>query len=118
MLFSLFPFTSLLHWFVVEITCPKPGKQHKHGLEHIEIVLGEPGASFIKSKPILTEFKEYYPSLDFDMKAYDKDINADISLELGDEIGCIKFHARPLLEICEYEKLHGMVEAVPVHYFS
>jgi uncharacterized protein len=102
----------------IEITCPKPGKSHKVGLEHIEIVVGSSSSSFLDSKYVLLDFVSQHPTAQFDMKAIDKDINADVSVDLGDDIGSVKFHVRPLLEVCRYEKANGLVQPVPDNYFE
>ena len=102
----------------IEVTCPKPGKQHKVGLEHIEVVIGTESDSFLDSKLLLSQYQQQHPQIAFDTKAFDKEINADISVDLGADLGSIKFHARPLLDVCMYEMNHGMVEAVPVGYFD
>lgn len=102
----------------IEVTCPKPGRQHKVGFEHIEVVIGTEDDSFLDSKKLLSQYQQQYPHINFDTKAFDKEINADISIDLGADLGSIKFHARPLLDVCMYEKNHGMVEAVPLDYFD
>lgn len=102
----------------IEIACPKPGKTHKEGLEHIEVVIGNEGDNFCDSKDILLSFVSRHPTVTFDLKAIDKDINADVSIDLGKDIGSIKFHVRPLIEVCKYERANGLVQPVPEDYFE
>ena len=52
----------------------------------------------------------------FDERAINKDINADVSVSISDGVS-VKYHARPLYEVCAYEKAHGMRVAVPQDYF-
>lgn len=52
----------------------------------------------------------------FDERAINKDINADVSVSIRDGVS-VKYHARPLYEVCAYEKAHGMRVAVPQDYF-
>lgn len=45
----------------LEITCPKLGRSHHHGLEHVEVVIGSPTDSMFDSEQKLLEFQQKYP---------------------------------------------------------
>ena len=100
----------------IEVACPKPGRVHQAGLEHVEVVIGDKEDDFHSSKDKLLKFIESYPDVCFDLKAIDKSINADISLGLAD-CGSIKFHVRSLYDVCTYELSQGMKAGVPPNYF-
>lgn len=88
------------------------------GLEHLEIVIGTDVDTPPKpTKSLLEDFAQKYPNISFDRRAIDKEINADISVSLDDGVS-VKFHARPLYEICTYEKTTGAVEEIPADYFD
>ena len=53
----------------------------------------------------------------FDRRAIHKKINADISVLLREGLS-VKYHARPLYEVCRYEVNSGLREAVPEDYFT
>lgn len=102
----------------LEITCPKPGRSHKHGFEHIEIVIdSENKHGFTKSQLFLTDFASQFPSIQFDMKAIHKEVNADLNLTTPGG-NSVKFHARPIYEVCAYELSTGHHECVPADYFD
>ena len=100
----------------IEIPCPKLGRPYVDGLEHAEFVIGtehdDPRDTQLLKKMILK-----YPTLKFDSRALDKDINADISLEI-DSNTSIKFHVRPIYEIVSIEKRNQLVVPVPANYFD
>ena len=100
----------------IEITSPKAGKVHQTGLEHIEVVIGNNADGFLDSKEKLLKFTEQYPQIEFDLKAIDKEVNADVSFTL-EGIGSIKFHVRSLRDVCNYELSKGLVEKVSPDYF-
>jgi hypothetical protein len=103
----------------IELACPKPGRAHMVGLEHVEVVVGQPGDSVLDATAVLTAFRDKYPDVvGWDLKAMGKEINADISLELGEGVGSVKFHARPLLEVVAYEVAHNAVVPVPPDFFD
>lgn len=101
----------------LELTSPKAGVVHRTGLEHMEVVIGSCESEMLNSRPMLEDFVRSHPTISFDFKAIDKEINADVSLELGDGTA-VKFHARPLYEVIAYEISHGAVEPVPATYFD
>ncbi len=102
----------------LEITCPKPGRSHKHGFEHIEVVIDpENQHGFTNSQSFLNDFASRYPSVQFDTKAINKDVNADLSVTTPAG-NSVKFHARPIYEVCAYELSSGHHEAVPAGYFE
>ncbi len=105
------------HISCLEITCPKAGRVHKHGYEHVEVVIGSAKDGFTNSLSFLTDFAAKFPSVEFDRKAIDKEINADLSLTTPDG-SSIKYHSRPIYEVCEYEISHKHFVAVPDNYFS
>lgn len=106
----------------LEIPAPKDGSFYFSGLEHAEFVIGNLGDPFIgpESTIILENFMNYYYPLlpagvKFDTRAMEKDINADVSLDLSNirsdleeetndrRALTVKFHIRPLKEVVEYE---------------
>jgi uncharacterized protein len=101
----------------IEVTCPKPGKVHQAGLEHIEVTIGGEEDGFLHSKEKLLQFVAQYPSIDFDLKAIDKTINADVSVSLG-TTGSMKFHVRSLKDVCTYETAGVFGSKLPPDYFT
>lgn len=103
----------------LELVSPKLGSYYKPGLEHIELVILPDGNDddMIDSITSLNAFANSHPYLQFDFKSSNKHINAHIKLNLDNNI-CVKFHARPLLDVCKYERLHSMNEAVPEGYID
>jgi uncharacterized protein len=101
----------------IEVTCPKPGIVHKAGLEHIEVTIGGEEDGFLQSKEKLLQFVAQHPSIDFDLKAIDKTINADVSVSLG-ICGSIKFHVRSLKDVCTYETAGVFGSKLPPDYFT
>lgn len=101
----------------IEVTCPKPGKVHQAGLEHAEVTIGGPEDGFLHSKEKLLQFVAQHPSIDFDLKAIDKVINADVSVNLGTN-GSIKFHVRSLRDVCNYETSGDFGSKLPLDYFT
>lgn len=100
---------------VVEIPAPKDGRPYKRGLEHVEFVIGDDendNGGTVKSieeqKLVLEDFMNKYPAIEWNTKAIDKPVNADVSLqvELGEDFGVcsIKFHLLPLSKVVECEK--------------
>lgn len=110
-----------LDWSIpcLELASPKAGRLHKAGLEHIEVVVGTDPAEMHNSKELLELFVgRHFPQLvaSLDRKAIDKPLNADVSITLD---SCsIKFHARPLYEVCRYEIDSCESVAVPAGYFD
>ena len=100
----------------IEIPCPKAGRPYQAGWEHIEIVIGDQHMGCLNNKSILETFMSKYSEIEFDTRAIDKEINADVSIEIG-QYSC-KFHCRPLYEVCEFERKHGHDVPVPSDYFS
>eukprot|EP00440_Ansanella_granifera_P024517 gb/GFBE01026627.1/.p1 GENE.gb/GFBE01026627.1/~~gb/GFBE01026627.1/.p1 ORF type:complete len:204 (+),score=32.63 gb/GFBE01026627.1/:1-612(+) len=95
----------------IELPSPKEGSFYRTGLEHAEMVVGQPSDGCVSSKVRLEEFMRSYPGCSFDTRAIGKEINADVSLGWKDEMfgkmSC-KFHLRPIYEVVEYEKQHGL----------
>jgi hypothetical protein len=63
---------------------------------------------------------DYVPiviDLTFDLKAIHKDINADVSLNLGNNTS-VKFHVWPLYKVCQYEQSIGSRIPVTNDYFD
>jgi len=61
--------------------------------------------------------------LTFDERALTKEINADVSVDLGMSLPSggrisVKFHQRPLAEVVAYEVSTGQVAPVPEGYFQ
>ena len=101
----------------LELTCPKPGRVHKHGYEHIEVVIGSPQDGFTNSAEFLQRFASKFPSIQFDTKAIHKEINADLSLTSPGG-SSVKFHTRPIYEVCQFEIDYKHFENVPASYFE
>lgn len=103
----------------IEVPSPKAGSAYESGLEHLEVVLGQPGQrSPVDSKAALLAFAQQMqarnPLLQLCFKAADKHINADVSLDL-DEHTAIKFHMCPIDEVIMLEREMNLVEEVPPH---
>jgi hypothetical protein len=101
----------------IEVASPKPNRIHQAGLEHLEVVIGNTNDGFGCSKNKLLDFTSLYPAVEFNLKAIDKDINADVSLEL-ESAGSIKFHLRSLFDVCNHELIQGSNEEIPSDYFT
>lgn len=81
---------------VLELPAPKPGHSYASGLEHVEFVAEESLQSIVDT----------YSSCSFETQGINKDINADITLRLGEY--CIRFHNQTLEDvIVEEKKLMG-----------
>jgi predicted metalloenzyme YecM len=114
--------TPLTHkeWTIacLELTCPKAKRSHRNGFEHIEVVVDATNAhGFVNSFSFLDSFANGFPSIEFDRKAINKEINADLSCSLSNGAS-VKFHARPLYEVCAYEMEHNHFIPVPNNYFD
>jgi hypothetical protein len=79
-------------------------------------VIGDKEDGFLHSKEKLLKFTEQYPLIEFDLKAIDKEVNADVSLAL-EGVGSIKFHVKSLRDVCNFEISGGLVEKVAPDYF-
>lgn len=71
----------------IEVPAPKNGKPRKDGLEHAEFVI----------KTNLAEFREKHAEIDFNLEAYDREINPE--LEVNFENCAAKFHTQSLLDV-------------------
>jgi predicted metalloenzyme YecM len=100
----------------LELASPKPGRQHRRGLEHAEVVIGSEPAHMLSSKALLESFMAAHDQVQFDTGGIEKAINADVSVSVPGGL-TVKFHACPIYEVVEYEKKNGLVEAVPPEYF-
>jgi predicted metalloenzyme YecM len=114
--------TPLIHkeWTIscLELTCPKAGRNHNNGFEHIEVVVDPTSAhGFVNSVAFLNSFADGFPTIEFDRKAINKEINADLSVTLSNGAS-VKFHARPLYEVCAYEVENNHFIPVPSDYFN
>ena len=102
-----------------ELPCPKPGKAYESGWEHCEFAVRNKFEN-------LEDFVKFYKStIAFDYRAYEKESNADVSLEAkyeignGEEkVGTVKFHLDPLEEVVKRELAEGNVELAPKDYFN
>jgi hypothetical protein len=101
----------------LELASPKMGRLHRNGLEHIEVVVGHDTNEMFNSQTLLEAFASNFPTVQFDRKGMHKDVNADICVNLGQDI-FIKFHARPLYEVCHHEVTNGLVVPIPEGYFD
>ena len=103
--------------------------------EHIEVVVGNQEQGCIDNKVHLQQFiaQNCKSGLTFDTRAINKEINADVSISLyihletnevvttptsSTQAFSVKFHIRPLYEVCKYEANHGCIEHVPIDYFG
>ena len=106
----------------IEVPSPKAGSPYESGLEHLEVVLGEPGKRDpIDSREALLAFAQQAqarnPLLRLGLKAIDKHVNADVSLDLDDRT-TIKFHICPIEEVVRLEKEMNLAEAVPSEFYA
>jgi hypothetical protein len=69
-----------------------------YGLEHLEVVVGKEHHDPCNlNKEVLLDFMKQYPDVSFDMKAFDKDCNPDVCLQVLDY--SVKFHVCPLYKV-------------------
>jgi gluconokinase len=87
----------------IEVPMPKPGRPKKYGWEHAEVALME---GTVGCGEVLGTFMKKHPEVLFDAKGLGKEINKEISLDLGDGLA-VKFHNRPLLEVVAWELGNG-----------
>jgi predicted metalloenzyme YecM len=80
----------------IELPAPKPGSEHKEGLEHVEFVLYDDIPTFLKK----------YEGKPFEMKAADRGINPEIGLQLGEL--SVKFHLLNLPTVVYLEHKLGI----------
>ena len=100
----------------IEIPAPKQGSPYAEGLEHAEFVIGT-DIDDAHDNTLLKKMIEQYSSIKFDTRAIDKEINADIALQVDDTTS-IKFHVSPIYKVVEIEKKNNLVIPVPVNYFD
>ncbi len=107
----------------IEIPCPKPGRFYQRGLEHLEIAIYDKsrGSEYISEdihdQAQVMAFAARYPHVEFDTRSAGKEVNCEVSI-MVDENSSIKFHVRPLKEVCEYERDHALYAPVPAGYFD
>jgi carbohydrate kinase (thermoresistant glucokinase family) len=89
----------------VEVPMPKPGRPKPDGWEHAEVALMRGG---VHGPEHLRALLAKYPGVLFDAKGLRKDVNPELSCDLGDG-ATVKFHNRPLLEVVAYEIERGWV---------
>ena len=87
----------------VEVPMPKPGRPKPNGWEHAEVALMEGG---FRGADRLDALRARIPGANWDEKGAGKEINPELSVQLGDGM-CVKFHNRPLLEVVALEIAHG-----------
>lgn len=96
----------------LEVPSPKAGRHYPAGLEHLEMVVGQPSDTVTGTEAIEGFLNKCEGlGLAFDRKAMSKEINPDVSLAFTHpRLGAVsvKFHQRPLWEVVEYEIKHGM----------
>ena len=101
----------------LELPSPKPGRAYESGLEHAEFVIPadprctSPSSAEFDHESALLQFAAKNSLLNFDRKALNKDVNADLSITVdltaADFGMCsVKFHLMPLPQVIEWEKLH------------
>lgn len=73
----------------IEILAPKEDNTFKNGLEHAEFVI----------KGALEDFHIKYKNIDFDLHAYDRDVNPELCIEFDN--CAVKFHTDSLLNVRE-----------------
>ena len=78
---------------VIEIPSPKKNNKCKAGFEHIEFVIN----------CSLSEFVSQYPQVNFDLKNWDKNVNADVRVKNEDETISVKFHCQSLEDVIDRE---------------
>lgn len=78
--------------FVIEIPSPKKGVTYNSGFEHVEFVLKESLANFVKK----------YKNINFDISNISKEINSEIRVKLDNTLSA-KFHEQSLEAIIEKE---------------
>ena len=98
----------------VEIPAPKEGSPYKRGLEHVEFVIvtspeDQPDSprNDATHQSLLDLFMKKAPSIKWDTRAKQKEINPDVSLKFQlEQFGkcSAKFHLMPLADVIEYEK--------------
>jgi uncharacterized protein len=88
----------------IELAAPKTGKQHRHGLEHGEIVVDS-----------LTRLLESYPYVPFNTKGLQGPA-PELTLALPPYQ--VKFHQRSLADTIALEIARGEVVPVPADYFK
>ncbi len=80
----------------IELPAPKAGSDYQEGLEHVEFVLYDDFPTFLKK----------YEGKPFEMRAADRGINPEISLQLGEL--SVKFHLLNLPTVVYLEHKLGM----------
>ena len=94
----------------IEVPAPKASnkasKAYVSGLEHAELVVGQPGDGVVgreRLQAFVANSRKTLPGLaaKFDFRAFGKDCNPDVSVSFGDIQ--VKFHQRPLYEVIAYE---------------
>ena len=109
-------------WFAKD-PCPKEGSPYPEGLEHAELVVGQPGDDMCSAAPLEAFMRRHAElparaGLEWQTRDLAKSINPDVSIKptLRGANGlaefCIKFHARPLYEVARHELSHGLVTPV------
>jgi len=76
---------------IFELPAPKPFSNYREGFEHVEFVV----------KGSLENFLGQYSSLNLDLSGFNKTINRDVRISLGN--AKVKFHENSLLEIINQE---------------
>jgi len=106
---------------LLEIPAPKVGRGYASGLEHAEVVVGEPADGPTGNAPLLALMADCAgdPSIELGKGPLSWNTSS-LALARNAEISCtwpahgltVKFHARPLDEVIEWELANGGVEAV------
>lgn len=107
------------NWMIpcIELPCPKESSFYTEGWEHCEVVIGNASMDAVDNREFLEHFVSAHSHLSFDMRSVGKEINADVSLNINGDFS-VKFHSRPLYEVCLFEKSHGLCIPVPEDYFK
>ena len=77
---------------VIELPSPKPGSPYETGFEHVEYVTHMPLEKFILE----------YPQVDWDLRAFHKKTNRDVSVQFTNF--AVKFHEKRLEDVIKYEQ--------------
>ena len=101
----------------IELPSPKDGSYYPTGWEHCEIVIGDSSMNIVCNREYLERFVADHSDVTFDLRAINKEINADVSMRINDDYS-VKFHMRPLYEVCKFEELHNLCIPVPEDYFK
>ena len=82
---------------LIELPAPKNNSKYSEGFEHVEAVISQSFAEFMRQ----------HSQLQFDLSAANKKINPEIRIKLPNNIS-IKFHHQSLEDVITFEKMMGI----------